>query len=195
MLKRLYNWVIHWSKSAYALFALFAIAFSESSFFPIPPDALLIAILLGNHRRWVKAATVCMVGSVLGGICGYLIGKVVWDIVNPFFFRYVFSESAFNAVKGLYHRYEFWAVFTAGFTPIPYKVFTIAGGVCRINFFVFVVASVLSRGARFFIVAILLRTFGEKIKVFIEKYFNLITILFTAALVGGFLIIRYLVRH
>lgn len=195
MLKRLYSWVIHWAKTPYALLALFVISFSESSFFPVPPDVLLIAIILGHNKKWSSAAGICLAGSVVGGICGYLIGKVLWDIVNPFFFRYVFSESTFNAVKGLYQRYEFWAVFTAGFTPIPYKVFTIAGGVCRINFFIFIMASILSRGARFFIVAILLRLFGERIRIFIERYFNLITIIFTIALIGGFLVIKYLIKH
>ena len=195
MFKKLYNWVIHWSKSAHALFALFLVAFSESSFFPVPPDVLLIAIVLNQHKKWFKAAGICLLGSVLGGICGYFIGKAVWDIVSPFFFRYIFSEAIFTSVRELYKRYEFWAVFTAGFTPIPYKVFTIAGGVCRINFFVFVIASVLSRGARFFMVAILLRIFGAKVKTFIEKYFNIITIIFVIALFGGFFIIKYIIKH
>ncbi len=195
MLKKLYNWVIHWSKTTYAQLALFLIAFSESSFFPVPPDVLLIAIVLAHPKKWLRSAVICLLGSVIGGICGYFIGRVVWDVVSPFFFKYVFSEDTFLHVKQLYQQYEFWAIFTAGFTPIPYKVFTIAGGVCRINFSVFIVASVISRGARFFMVASLLRIFGEKVKVFIEKYFNLLTILFTALLIGGFLVIKYFVKH
>jgi membrane protein YqaA with SNARE-associated domain len=191
MLKKLYNWTLHWAKTPHALFALFIIAFAESSFFPVPPDLLLIAIVLSFNKSWFKAATVCLIGSVLGGMFGYFIGLKVWQIVSPFFFKYVFSQALFLKVKTLYNQYDFWAVFIAGFTPIPYKVFTIAGGVCQINFNIFIIASILSRGARFFLVAILLRIFGEKVKTFIDKYFNLLSIIFVILLLGGFWVIKH----
>lgn len=191
MLKKLYDWTLRWAKAPHALFALFLLAFAESSFFPVPPDLLLIAIVLSRPKNWLKAASICLIGSVLGGMFGYLIGLKVWQALSPFFFKYVFSELLFLKVKTLYNQYDFWAVFIAGFTPIPYKVFTIAGGVCQISFKVFVLASILSRGARFFLVAILLRIFGEKVKIFIDKYFNLLSIIFAILLIGGFWAIKH----
>lgn len=191
MLKRLYDWTLHWAKTPHALFALFLIAFAESSFFPVPPDLLLIAIVLSFNKNWFKAAAICLIGSVLGGMFGYFLGLKLWQAISPFFFKYVFSQDLFLKVKTLYNQYDFWAVFIAGFTPIPYKVFTIAGGVCQINFGVFVLASALSRGARFFLVAILLRIFGEKVKTFIDKYFNLLSLIFVILLLGGFWLIKH----
>lgn len=192
MLRRLYDWVLHWAKTPAAERALFLIAFVESSVFPIPPDVLLIAMALSHREKWFRYGTICLVGSVLGGLTGYLIGWGVWEVVDQWFFQYVFSEATFEKVRGLYARYDFWVVFTAAFTPIPYKVFTIAGGVCRINLVSFFIASLLGRGGRFFLVAGLLRIFGEPVQAFIEKYFNWLTYAFAAALIGGFLAIRYL---
>ena len=194
MLKRLYNWVLHWAATPYAEVALFLIAFAESSFFPLPPDILLIAMVLACEKKWLRYWVICLAGSVLGGMAGYAIGYGVWQAVSPWFFQYIFSEEVFLKVQNLYQTYDFWAVFVAGFTPIPYKVFTIAGGVAGINFGTFVVASCASRGGRFFLVAVLLRIFGPKVKPFIDKYFNLITIVFVILLIGGFVAIRYLVH-
>lgn len=194
MFKKIYEWTLRWAQTPYALLALFVFAFVESSFFPVPPDLILIAIILSHPKNWFKAAFICLIGSVLGGMFGYFIGFKVWQVVNPFFFKYVFSESLFLKVKTLYNQYDFWAVFIAGFTPIPYKVFTIAAGVCQINFGVFILASALSRGARFFLVAGLLRIFGEKVKLFIEKYFNILSIIFVLLLIGGFWAIKHLCR-
>lgn len=191
-LRRLYDWTLHWSATPNAERALFAIAFIESSFFPVPPDVLLIAMVLFQRERWFRVALICLAGSVLGGLAGYAIGWGVWEAVKPFFFRYVFSEVTFERVRGLYAQYDFWVVFTAAFTPIPYKVFTIAAGVCHIYFFTFLAASIIGRGGRFFLVAGLLWIFGEKTRSFIEKYFDWLSYLFVAALIGGFLAIRYL---
>ena len=194
MLKKLYNWTLHWAKTTHALCALFLLAGAEASFFPVPPDLLLITIVISNPKSWLKSASLCLIGSVVGGALGYLIGFKLWEAVSPFFLKYIFSQALFLKVKTIYNQYDFWAVFTAGFTPIPYKVFTIAAGVCQINFKVFILASLLSRGARFFLVAILLRIFGEKVKTFIDKYFNILTIIFVILLLGGFWLIKHFCR-
>ena len=190
--RRLYEWTLHWAETPYAVPALALLAFAESSFFPIPPDVLLIVLALGLPRRSFWYAAVCSACSVLGGLLGYVIGYYLWQGVDDFFLTYVFSESTFLKVAKLYGDNAFWAVFTAGFTPIPYKVFTIAGGVFRIDVPTFLLASVLSRSARFFAVASLFFFFGPPIKRFIDRYFNLLAIAFTVLLIGGFVVIRYL---
>lgn len=191
-LRKLYDWVLHWAKTPAAPKALFLIAFVESSVFPVPPDVLLIAMVISVREKWLRYAFICLAGSVLGGLFGYFIGWGVWEVAHPFFFKYVFSEAAFEKVRGLYARYDFWVVFTAAFTPIPYKVFTIAAGVCRINLAAFLLASILGRAGRFFLVGGLLRIFGERIRTFIDKYFNGLTVVFMILLVGGFLLVKYL---
>lgn len=190
LLKRLYDWVLHWANTPYGTPALFLIAFAESSFFPIPPDILLIALCLSIPQRAFRFALVCTIGSVLGGAFGYLLGWHFWDIAKGILFNYIDPEG-FEKVRGYFIQYEAWAVGIAGFTPVPYKVFTIAAGFFRADFVVFIIASVLSRGARFFIVAALLYKFGPPIRTFIDRYFNLLTIVFMALLIGGFILIRY----
>jgi membrane protein YqaA with SNARE-associated domain len=190
-LKWLYEWVLHWAATPYGVPALALLAFAESSFFPVPPDVLLIALCLGAPARALYFALICSIFSVIGGIGGYLIGWVIWDEVQSFFFRFVFSEALFNRADTLYHEYDFWAVFIAGFTPIPYKVFTIGAGVFEIDFMRFLLASILSRSARFFLVAGLIWKFGPPVKLFIDKYFNLLTIAFVVLLVGGFAVIEW----
>ena len=192
IVRKLYLWVLALAGSKHSNWALFSLAFTESSFFPIPPDVLLIALSIGKPAKSFFYATISTIGSVLGGIFGYFIGYVVWEAVKGFFFSYVFSEQIFLKVQQLYQHNAFLAVFTAGFTPIPYKVFTIAGGVCQIGLTVLIFASILSRAARFFIVAGLIWKFGEKVKFFIDKYFNLLTVIFTILLVGGFLVLKKL---
>ncbi len=190
LLKRLYDWVLHWANTPYGTPALFLIAFAESSFFPVPPDILLIALCLSIPKRAFRYALVCTIGSVLGGAFGYLLGWHFWDIAKGIIFNYIAPEG-FETVRGYFIQYEAWAVGIAGFTPIPYKVFTIAAGFFRADFVVFIIASILSRGARFFIVAALLYKFGPPIRTFIDRYFNLLTIVFMALLIGGFILIRY----
>lgn len=169
---------------------MFVLAFVESSFFPIPPDVLLLALAFGRPRRAFKYALVCTAGSVLGGMLGYAIGLGLWNVVGDFFLAYIVSPKAFEAVGQLYETHTFWAVFTAGFTPIPYKVFTIAAGVFQIPFAGFLVASFLGRAGRFFLVAALIFFFGERVRGLVEKHFGLATILFTIALIGGFVLIK-----
>jgi membrane protein YqaA with SNARE-associated domain len=194
VLRRLYDWVLHWAETPYGAPALFLLAFAESSFFPLPPDILLMALCLAVPERSFRHAGLASVGSVLGGIGGYSIGFGLWELVSGAFYRYVpgFSTQGFDRVQELFARYDFWVVFTAGFTPIPYKLFTIGAGVFQINFPMFVLASALSRSLRFFLIAGLIYRYGDGIRTFIDRYFNLLTIGFMVLLVAGFWVIKYL---
>lgn len=189
-LKRLYDWVLSWAGSPFGGWALFAIAFAESSFFPIPPDVLLIALGLSIPAKSFRYALICSIGSVLGGCFGYLIGALFYDGIGQYVIGFYGLADGFDRVRLLYQQNAFLAVAIAGFTPIPYKVFTIAAGFFRIDFLVFVVASVLSRSARFFIVATIIYFWGAPAKRFIDRYFNLLTIIFTALLILGFVVTR-----
>ena len=192
--RRLYDLVMRCAPSPYALAALSILSFAESSFFPIPPDPLLIAMALAKPTRALWYATWCSLASVLGGILGYVIGAFLWKITESFFYSYVpgFTPEGFQAVDVLYDQYGFWCVFAAGFTPIPYKIFTIASGVFRMAFVPFIIASAISRSARFFLVAGLIRIYGERIKNFIDKYFNILTIAFLILLIGFFALFGFL---
>ena len=192
--RRLYDWVLHWAETPYGVAALFMLALAESSFFPIPPDPLLIALCLGAASKSLRFALVATSASVLGGIIGYGIGAGAWDLLEPWFYQYVpgVSPEAFEQVRALYDRWDFWAIFFAGLTPIPYKVFTLSAGVFSINFGIFVIASVLSRSIRFFLLAGLIFKFGKPIASFIDRYFNLLAWIFGILLLGGFLVIELL---
>jgi membrane protein YqaA with SNARE-associated domain len=192
-MRRLYDWVLHWADTRYGAPALFLLALAESSFFPIPPDPLLIALCLGAPALSLRFAANCTAASVLGGIVGYGIGAGAWHLLGDWFFAYVpgVAPDAFARVQSLYMRYDFWAVFLAGLTPIPYKVFTLAAGVFSIDFPVFVLASISSRGLRFFALAGLIYRFGVPIKTFIDRYFNLLAWTFGLLLVGGFVVIEF----
>lgn len=198
IVKRLYDWMLSWGDSRWGALALFLFAFAESSFFPIPPDVLLIALCLGAVARSFRFAAICTAGSIMGAMVGYAIGYFVWQnaageytALAQFFFNHVFSVEAFEKVGALYDQYNFWIVFTAGFTPLPYKIFTITGGLFHINFVMFIVASIISRGLRFFLIGGLIWKFGAPIKTFIDKYFNLLAIAFTVLLVGSFFLLGY----
>ena len=192
--RRLYDWTLSWAKTPYGFVALCALSFIEAIFFPIPPDVLLIALTLGARPKWFKFALGCTVASVVGGLVGYSVGSYAWSGLEPVFYQYIpgFTEVKFEKIRALYAEYDFWVVFTAGFTPIPFKVITVSAGVCSINLPVFVIASALSRGARFFLVAWLLQRYGEPIQAFIEKRFNLLTLIFTCLLIGGFALVKLL---
>lgn len=188
-LRKLYDWVLHWAETPYGLPALFVLAFVESSVFPVPPDVLLMALSLSIPKRAFRYALVCTVGSVLGGLLGYYIGFAFWEVGQGILFRYI-DPAGFDHVKSLFQEYQGWAIAIAGFTPIPYKVFTITAGFLEARLPVFIVASILSRGARFFLVAGMIYFFGDKIRSFIDKYFNLLTIVFTVLLIGGFILLK-----
>jgi len=195
VVRRMYDWVLSWADTPYGTPALFIISFMESSFFPIPPDVLQIALSAAKPRRAFWYATVTLVGSVLGAFLGYLIGYAFWTATQDFFFNYLLlSEDKFRQVEGLYQEYDFWAVLISAPTPIPYKLFTIAAGVCHLALLPFFIASVLGRGARFYLVAAIMYFFGPTVKSWIEKYFELVMIAFGVLLVGGFLVMKFLVR-
>jgi membrane protein YqaA with SNARE-associated domain len=178
-IKKLYNWVISWSESPHAIPALFLLAFAESSFFPIPPDVLLIAMSLAKSEKSLWYSTICTAGSVAGAIGGYVIGYAFWQSVGTYFFLYVpgFTEALFNQVCRSYEENSVFIIFTAAFTPIPYKVFTITAGVSKISLLPFILASIIGRGARFFLLGLLFKKYGTAAREFIEKYFNLLTLL------------------
>ena len=198
-LRNLYDWVLAWSESPYGAFALFLLAFAESTFFPVPPDVLLIALALGNRSKALYFATLCSVGSVLGGMLGYSLGHFMWltegdfTPLAHFFFNHIpgFDQALYHELGQRFEEWGFFIIFSAGFTPIPYKIFTISAGAFDISFQLFVLASAISRSARFFIVAGLIWKFGEPIKAFIDKYFNVLAIAFTVLLIGGFIVIKY----
>ena len=191
LLHNLYDWVLHWADTPYGLPALFLLAFAESSFFPVPPDILLIALAIALPTRAFRYAFVCSLGSVLGGIFGYFLGWQFYELIGEPIIEFYGYQEYYSEVEGLYHEYGTWAVLVAGLTPIPYKVFTIASGAFYFPFVKFMVASILSRSARFFLVSALIWRFGPTIKGFIDKYFNLLVIAFTVLLIGGFVVIKY----
>ena len=198
----LYDWVLKWSESKYGTVALVVMAFAEASFFPIPPDILLIALALGARKKAIRYGILCSLGSIVGAMFGFGIGYFLWWS-NPgefsglaqFFFNIIpgFTQDLFYRIQEQYNAWNFWVIFTAGFTPIPFKIFTISAGAFDINFSLFLIASTISRSARFLLVTGLIWKFGEPIRNFIDQYFNKLAILFTILLIGGFFIIRYII--
>ena len=200
-LRRLYEWVLSWASSPYAVPVLFTVSFVESSFFPIPADPLLIALILGLRKRAFYYAFICTAGSVFGGIFGYFVGSFLWwtetmefSSIATFFFTYVpgFTEQLFYNIQAQYESYNFVVIFTAAFTPIPYKVFSISAGAFDINFFTFVVASILGRGLRFYGITVVLWYFGRPVKKIIDKYFDLLAILLLLISIISYIIIVYI---
>lgn len=194
IVRRLYAWVLTWADSRYGTLALFVIAFAESSFFPIPPDVLQIALSVAKPKRAFFYAAVATAASVLGGVLGWYIGHALWESVSGFFFDHVpgFTRDNFALVESKYNDHAFLAIFTAAFTPIPYKIFTIAAGVFQIALPTLMLASVVGRGARFFLVGSLIFFFGPKVKEVIEKYFEVATIALLALGIAGFAAVKYL---
>jgi len=194
LLRRLYRWVLSWAETPYGSPALFCIAFAESSFFPIPPDVLQIALSVGKPRRSFHYALIALAGSTLGGLLGWWIGHALWESMGHFFFEYVpgFTHENFAKVEARYQQHAFLAIFAAAFTPIPYKVFTIASGVFEVALGTLVLASILGRGARFFLVGGAIFFVGPRVKDFLDRYFELVTVGFVLVGLGGFLAVRYL---
>lgn len=213
-IRRLYDWVLHWADTPYGLPALVIMSFAESSFFPIPPDVLLIALVLGATKKWWRYALWCSVASVAGGMAGYLIGVIAWETVGQWIVEnIVHMQLVVNPAMGgaldiplpeylhwlggdylfeVYDRWNAWIVFIFGLTPLPYKLVTITAGVARVNFPVFVLASAASRSLRFFVVSALLWRFGPLAKDIIDKYFDKLAILFVLLLIGGFAVLKFL---
>lgn len=195
-LRKLYFWTLHWADTKYALPALCLLSFTESSFFPIPPDILLMAMCFARPQRWALYAAWCTAASVAGGVFGWFLGWGFWGMTKDFFFGIVpgFTPEVFGKVQQLYADNAFLAILTAAFTPIPYKVFTVAAGVFAISIPTLIVASLLGRGGRFFLVGGIIRFFGPKAKPFLEKNFEWATVLLLLLFVGGFAAIKCL-RH
>jgi membrane protein YqaA with SNARE-associated domain len=193
LLRKLYDWVLHFSGHPHAATALFLIAFAEASFFPIPPDVLLLAMAIAAPHKAMKFALVCTAGSVLGGIAGYLMGWGLWDMLDSYFYEYIpgFSQAGFNTMANHFADNTFWTIFTAGFTPIPFKIFTIAAGAAMVPFLMFLLGSVISRGLRFAILGALIMIFGASIKNWIDRYFNILSLLATLIIVGLIIVYQY----
>jgi membrane protein YqaA with SNARE-associated domain len=192
--RRLYDWTLGWADRPGGTRALAVLAVAESSFFPVPPDVLLMALCLGRPRRSYWFALVCTVGSVVGGVVGYFIGLGLFEQVGRPILEWYGATGAFDEVGELYRENLVLALGTAGFTPIPYKVFTIAGGAFAVPLLPFVVISLVSRGARFFLVAALIHRFGPPVKTFIDRYFNILSLFFVVLLVAGFAVVELLMR-
>lgn len=190
-IRRLYDWVLHWAETPYGSLALIILAFAESSFFPVPPDVLLIALAISIPRRSFFYALETSIASVIGGMFGYYIGLALMDFIGWRIIDFYNARALFTELFKTFNEYNFWAVLIAAITPIPYKVFTISAGAANANFVVFMLASIIGRSIRFFAVGSLIFIFGERIKNFIDKYFNWLSIVFVVLLIGGFLLIKY----
>ena len=192
MIRGIYDWTMAWAAHRYASAVLAVVAFVESSVFPIPPDVLLVPMVLAERAKAWAYAIICTVASVLGGLLGYAIGALFFETVaQPVLAAYGYSD-AFTEFTQRYNAWGAWIVFIAGVTPFPYKVITIASGATGLALPVFIVASILSRGLRFFIVAGLLWWIGPPARAFIEKRLGLLFALFCALLVGGFVVVRWI---
>lgn len=187
IIRRLYDWVLHWAHTPYGVRALFVLAFAESSFFPIPPDVLLIALAISIPAKAFRYALICSIGSVLGGLFGYFIGWQLMDIIGSPIIRLYNLAEQYEVVKHSYEKHNALIVFIAAFTPIPYKLITITAGAFEINIITFTIASLVGRSARFYIVAWLIYRFGQRIKEFIERYFDILSLIFVGLLILGFI--------
>lgn len=177
-------WAIRHAEGPKAKFWLSALSFSEASFFPVPPDVLLVAILLANKaRKWLYYALITTIFSVLGGMLGFGIGFFFFDLFGNSVISFYGMEESFFKTQELFDKYTFWTIFAAAFTPIPYKIFTITAGLFNVNFLVFVAASILGRGARFFATGFILKLYGEKIANVLYKYFNIVSFIVLALLI------------
>ena len=188
-MRRLYRWVLSWADRPGGVHALFWLAFAESSFFPVPPDVLLVALGVGAPKRALRFATIAGVGSVLGGVFGYLIGLLFMDSVGNWLLDLYSAHAMYDTVKTWFDAYGVLIVGVAGFTPIPYKVFTIAGGAFGINFPLFIIASLVSRFARFYLVGLLIKWKGAVAREFIDRHLDWIIVAFTVLLVAGYFLL------
>lgn len=191
LVRRLYERSLAWVQTPYGVWALFWLAVAESSFFPIPPDVFLIVLGIAAPRRSFRYAAVCAAGSVLGGALGYGLGLGFMDTIGRRILVWYGLTDKYQMVQHLYQQYDVLAVGAAGFTPLPYKLFTISAGAFRINFVTFMLVSLVARSARFFLVAAFIYRFGAPVRHFIDRYFNLLSIVFLFLLVAGYLVVRW----
>ena len=188
----LYDWVLSWAHSRFGASALAVLSFAESSFFPIPPDVLQMALSIERPKRSYYYATVSAIASVLGAALGWYIGFALWEAVGGYFVPGIISEENMAKVARFFEEWGFGALLAAAFTPIPFKAFTISAGIAGMSLPMMLLASLIGRSARFFLMATLIFVFGAKIKGWIDKYFGLLTLAFFVLLVGGFYCIKYL---
>jgi membrane protein YqaA with SNARE-associated domain len=192
MLRSIYERTLAAAEHRRAIWWLAVVSFIESSVFPIPPDVMLIPMVLADRDRWIRIAAVCTIASVAGGMAGYAIGSFLFDSIGHALLEFYGYGDKFAHFGELYNEWGAWIVFGAGVTPFPYKVITIASGVTHLDLFVFVAASVMARGLRFFVVCFLLWKFGPAIRGFLEKHLGPLTIVFFVLLIGGFIALKYM---
>lgn len=190
-IRQSYAWVIGWSEKKQAEYALASLSFAESSFFPIPPDPLLIAMVTARPHKWVRLATITTIASVIGGILGYILGSLIINALMPVIISAGY-EGAYHTAVNWFHEWGAWAVLIAGFTPVPYKIFTIAGGAAHMALLPFLIGSIIGRGGRFYLVAFLMHHFGKRYKDKIEKYIDILGMIFIVLLIGGIYVIKFL---
>ena len=192
-MRRLYDWVMRLAQHRYAIPFMGLVSFAESSFFPIPPDVMLVPLELANRKTAYTIAAVCTVCSVIGGLLGYAIGYYFFETIGAWVVKTYGLQAGLERFREQFAHYGTWVILIKGLAPIPYKLVTIASGAAHFDLFTFVWASIVTRGVRFFLVAALLWKYGEPIRSFIEERFSLVTWSFLILLVGGFLVVRYVV--
>ena len=190
LLKSLYNWTLKKAEHKYSSWILSIVSFSESSFFPIPPDVLLIPMIIAKRTKAWTYALICTLSSVIGGVAGYAIGFFLFNSIGILIVEFYHLSNSFNTFENYYKEYGILIVLGAGFTPFPFKFITIASGVFSLNIFLFILTALIARGLRFYLLASLLFIFGEKIKILIDKYFNILAVLFFILLLGSFMVIK-----
>ncbi len=191
MIRRLYNWTMAQATTGHARVSLGAVSFAESSFFPIPPDVLLIPMVIADRVRWWRTALLCTLTSVAGALLGYAIGMFLYEAIGKPILELYGKEDSFDQIRDWYNTYGGWGVLFAAITPFPYKVLTIFSGATGLNLVTFIVVSIIGRSLRFFLVAYLLYLYGEPIRLFIEKYLGILFATFLVLLFGGFYALRY----
>ncbi|MCO6387184.1 YqaA family protein [Aliihoeflea sp. 40Bstr573] len=192
MLRKLYDWTMSLARTRHAERALGGVSFIESSFFPIPPDTILIPMVLAERRRWLRYALICTIASVLGALLGYAIGAWLFEAVGRPILAFYGKEDAFDQMANWYNEWGAWGILFGAVTPFPYKVLTIFSGATGFNLAIFIVVSIIGRGLRFFLVAWLLYRIGEPIRLFIERHLGLLFTAFVVLLIGGFVAVRYM---
>ncbi|AIL12346.1 hypothetical protein IM40_00530 [Candidatus Paracaedimonas acanthamoebae] len=192
MLHKLYYWIMSFAGHRHALWVLTIVSFAESSFFPLPPDPLYMAMILGQREKAWSLATICTLSSVIGGVLGYYIGYALFETVGLWIIKFFDFQEGFIQLKHSFQKWGFWIVALKGLTPIPYKFVTIASGAIELKLITFIIASIVARGFRFFSLALLLWHFGPSIKDYIEKNLMLVTIGGISVLILGFLVVKYL---
>jgi len=193
LLRRLYDWLMSLARGRYAAASLGAVSFAESSFFPLPPDILLIPMVVAKKDNWFLYAVICTIASVAGAFVGYAIGAWLFQLVGEPILQFYGAENSFERFKDWYDQWGGWGILLGAITPFPYKVLTIFSGSVGFDLIQFTLVSIVGRGLRFFIVSGLLYWFGEPIRIFIEKRLGLMLTLFSILLIGGFVVVKFLI--